>query len=58
VLFNQYAFIPVNPALHPHVKSEAVDALESWLRGDHAKVLINGYTINGQQLFVFNAQPK
>ncbi len=58
VLFNQYAFIPVNPALHPHVKSETVDALEAWLTGDHAKALIEGYTIDGQQLFVFNAQPE
>jgi tungstate transport system substrate-binding protein len=58
VLFNQYAFIPVNPALHPHVKSEAVDALEAWLTGDHAKALIEGYTIDGQQLFVFNATPE
>ena len=57
VLFNQYAFIPVNPALHPHVNAEAVDALEAWLTGDHAKALIEGYTIDGQKLFVFNAKP-
>ena len=58
VLFNQYAFIPVNPALHPHVKSEAVDALEAWLTSDRAKALIERYTIDGQQLFLFNAKPE
>ena len=46
VLFNQYAFIPVNPALHPHVNAEAVDALEAWLTGDHAKALIEGWRIH------------
>ena len=56
VLFNQYVFIPVNPALHPHVKSEAVDALEAWLTSDRAKALIEGYTIDGQQLFVWCCQ--
>ena len=58
VLFNQYAFIPVNPALHPHVKSEAVDSLEAGLTGYRAKALIEGYAIDGQQLFVFNAKPE
>lgn len=58
VLFNQYAFIPVNPALHPHVNFDAVNRLEDWLTSDTAKALIEGYRIDGQQLFVFNAQPK
>ena len=58
VLFNQYAFLPVNPAKHAHVKSEAAARLEDWLTADTAKGLIDGYAINGQKLFVFNAQPK
>lgn len=56
-LFNQYAFLPVNPALHPHMNADATAKLESWLVSDTAKALIEGYRIDGQQLFVFNAQP-
>lgn len=57
-LFNQYAYIPVNPVRHPHVNANAVRLLENWLVGDHAKMLINGYRINDEQLFTFNAKPK
>ncbi len=55
VLFNQYAFLPVNPARHPHVKTDAVAALEAWLVSDAARTLIDGYLIGGEQVFVFNA---
>ena len=55
VLFNQYAFIPVNPVRHPHVKYDLVMALETWLTGPKAAELISGYKINGEQLFTFNA---
>ena len=58
VLFNQYALIPVNPALHPHVKTNAVIVLESWLTGARAATLINSYEINGEALFTFNASPR
>lgn len=54
-LFNQYAYIPVNPDVHPHVNAAAADALENWLASDAAKALIEGYLIEGQQVFVFNA---
>lgn len=57
VLFNQYAYIPVNPALHPHVKNDLADQLEAWLVSDRARNLINGYSIDGEGLFVFNAEP-
>jgi tungstate transport system substrate-binding protein len=57
-LFNQYAFLPVNPEKHPHVKTELVQKLEDWLVSDTAKALIEGYKVNGQQLFVFNAKPE
>ncbi|APG46174.1 substrate-binding domain-containing protein [Phaeobacter porticola] len=56
VLFNQYAYLPVNPEKHPHVKTELVAELETWLVSDKAKDLINSYQINGEALFVFNAQ--
>lgn len=54
-MFNQYAYLQVNPAKHPHVKAEAAARLEAWLTGDTARALIDGYTLQGQQLFVFNA---
>lgn len=57
VLFNQYAFIPVNPEKHGHVKHGLAQQLEAWLVSDRAKALINGYKINGETLFVFNAKP-
>ncbi len=57
-LFNQYSFIPVNPARHPHVKAALAARLEHWLTSDRARALINGYHLDGQQLFTFNAQPE
>jgi tungstate transport system substrate-binding protein len=57
-LFNQYAYLPVNPANHPHVNSEAAARLEDWLTSDKARALIEGYKIEGQQLFTFNAEPR
>jgi len=55
VLFNQYAFIPVNPKLHPTVKTAQVARLEAWLTGETAEKMINDYKINGEKLFTFNA---
>jgi len=54
-LFNQYAYIPVNPARWPHVQEDLALALEKWLVSEKAADLINGYTINGEHLFTFNA---
>lgn len=54
-LFNQYAYLPVNADLHPHVKADLADKLEGWLVSDRAEDLINGYEIDGQTLFTFNA---
>ena len=56
-LFNQYSFIPVNPARHRHVNAEAGAALERWLTGPKAGELISDYRINGERLFTFNARP-
>ncbi len=55
VLFNQYAYLPVNPERHPHVKAQAAANLENWLVSPRAEALINGYTIGGETLFTFNA---
>ncbi|OUS04992.1 sulfate ABC transporter substrate-binding protein [Rhodobacterales bacterium 52_120_T64] len=57
-LFNQYAYIPVNPTLHPHVHSELALILEDWLTGAKAAELITNYTVNGEDLFTFNASTK
>tara|TARA_R110002051_G_scaffold38640_3_gene81966 strand:+ start:25302 stop:26105 length:804 start_codon:yes stop_codon:yes gene_type:complete len=54
-LFNQYAYLPVNTARHPSVRGDLVLMLEDWLTSDRAATLINQYSINGEQLFVFNA---
>jgi len=43
---------------YPHVKADAAAALETWLTSDAAKALIDGYKLAGEQLFVFNAQPR
>ncbi len=56
-LFNQYAYIPVNPERWPHVRNDLAMQLEGWLTSDKAKGLINAYTINGEHLFTFNAKP-
>ena len=56
VLFNQYAYLPVNPEKHAHVQHDLALKLEGWLVSDTAKALINGYKINGETLFVFNAK--
>ena len=55
VLFNQYAYIPIDPDKHRHVKNKLALQLEGWLVSDRAKKLINSYKINGETLFVFNA---
>lgn len=54
-LFNQYAYLPVNPARQPHVKADLALALENWLVSDKAQAMIGAYKIDGQALFVPNA---
>ena len=58
VLFNQYAYLPVDPGKGDYIKSDLAEEVEAWLTGPRAKALIDGYRIAGQQLFTFNAQPK
>lgn len=56
VLFNQYAYLPVNPEMHDHAKNDLALKLEEWLVSERAAALINNYRINGETLFVFNAK--
>ena len=58
VLFNQYAYLAINPAKHPHVKSGSAQVLEEWLVSEKAQNLIAAYTINGQTLFTPNANSR
>ncbi len=57
-LFNQYAYLPVNPERHSHIKGAPGRRLEEWLAGDSARVLIDGYTLDGDRLFTHNAVPR
>lgn len=55
VLFNQYAYLPINPALHAHVKSDLSTKLEDWLVSARGQALIGTYRIDGERLFTPNA---
>ncbi len=56
-LFNQYAYLPVNPEKHDHVKSDLAKKLEAWLVSEKAQKMIANYKINGETLFTPNAKP-
>jgi tungstate transport system substrate-binding protein len=55
-LFNQYAYLPVNPEKHATARFDLAIKLEGWLVSEKAENLINSYDINGETLFVFNAR--
>jgi len=55
-LFNQYAYLALNPARHPHANAAAAARLETWLAGPRARALIDGYRLGGERLFTHNAQ--
>ena len=54
-LFNQYAFLPVNPTRHPHVKVDLAAKLETWLVSAKGQAMIGAYEIGGETLFTPNA---
>jgi tungstate transport system substrate-binding protein len=56
MLFNQYAYLPVNSQRHPHVNHDLAIKLETWLTSRKAAEIINTYTIDDQTLFTFNAR--
>jgi len=57
VLFNQYAFLPIDPVRHGHVENKLARQLETWLTSAQGQRLIGQYKINGQTLFTPNAVP-
>ncbi len=58
VLFNQYAYLPVHPDKHVHVRNDLAAKVEEWLVSPSAAELINSYQIDGETLFTFNAAEK
>ncbi len=54
-LFNQYGVILVNPAKHPNVKKELGQQFIDYLISPEGQKVIEGYKIDGQQLFFPNA---
>ncbi|NRB00120.1 MAG: substrate-binding domain-containing protein [Rhodobacteraceae bacterium] len=55
-LFNQYGYLPVSAARHPHVKAQSAQAFEDWLTSPSTQATIGSYEIDGQTLFVPNAK--
>jgi tungstate transport system substrate-binding protein len=55
-LANQYGVILVNPARHPHVKARPGRAFIAWIRSSEGQATIASYKINGEQLFLPNAE--
>jgi tungstate transport system substrate-binding protein len=54
-LFNQYGVILVNPAKHPHVKTDLGQAFIDWVISPEGQKNIADYKIGSEQLFFPNA---
>jgi len=54
-LFNQYGVMVVNPAKHPHVKTQLAQAFVDWVVSPAGQQAIAAYRIGGEQLFFPNA---
>ena len=50
-LVNPYGVIPVNPAIHPHVKYELAKRFAEWLVSKKGQRLIGNYKLHGKALF-------
>jgi tungstate transport system substrate-binding protein len=50
-LFNPYGLMMVNPARHPHVKAADAKAFVDWIVSMEGQSAIEGYRIDGQQLY-------
>lgn len=48
---NPYSVIPVNPKVHPHVKTKLVKIYVDWLLSAKGQSLIGSYRKSGEQLF-------
>lgn len=56
-LFNQYGVILVNPEKHAHVKVEEGQKFIDWLVSGDGQKAIAEFKINGEELFIPNADP-
>ena len=54
-LFNQYAYLPINPVKHPHVRHTLALEFEAWLTSEETQSAIGAYSVAGEKLFVPNA---
>ena len=50
-LHNPYGVLPINPALHPHVKAALAERFAQWLLSDAGQRAIDSFRIDGRQLF-------
>jgi len=50
-LANPYGIIPVNPGKHPHVQNDLAMQFVNWIISQKGQELINGYRLQGKQLF-------
>ena len=54
-LFNPYQVILINPERYPSTNYDAAKTFSDWLVSEQGQKLINSFKLNGQQLFVANA---
>ncbi|GJM03839.1 MAG: tungsten ABC transporter substrate-binding protein [Rhodomicrobium sp.] len=54
-LFNQYGVILVNPEKHKNVKKAAGETFIQWITGPEGQAAIQGFKLDGKQLFFPNA---
>ena len=52
VLFNKFAYLPVNPGKNPQARKELAIALEDWLTRPRAAELISGDAVRRQVIRV------
>ena len=55
-LRNQYGVTLVNPERHPHVKAALARRFAEWLISPAGQAAIDGFTIDGERLFIPNAR--
>ncbi|GAB3039351.1 ABC transporter substrate-binding protein [Natronobiforma cellulositropha] len=54
-LENIYSFLPVNPAVHPHVESDLAERYVDFLAGERGRALLEEFAIEGESVFVPHA---
>ena len=54
-LRNQYGVTLVSPEKHPHVKAALARQFANWLTSPAGQAAIDGFTIDGERLFIPNA---